>query len=75
MVSGTSPKFSTGRSTQTIYLPNLWKKAKIIPIPKAGKPLTEPKSYRPISVLCAPSKILEMLVLDRITQDVPLTDT
>ena len=62
-------------SVNSNTIPNLWKKAKIIPIPKAGKPLTEPKSYRPISLLCAPSKILERLVLDRITQDVPLSDT
>ena len=73
MVSGTSPEFWTGLSTDTI--PNLWNKAKITAILKAGKPLTEPKSYCPISLLCVPSKILEKLILDRITEDVPLSDT
>ena len=62
-------------SVHSNSIPNLWKRAKIVPIPKEGKPLTLPSSYRPISLLCVPSKILERLVLDRITQDIPLSDT
>ena len=53
-------------------IPNIWKLAKIIPILKPNKPPTEPASYRPISLLCNPSKILERLVLNNISAHIPL---
>jgi hypothetical protein len=62
-------------STRLNSIPNLWKISKIIPIPKPGKPPTDPASYRPISLLSNPSKILERLVLNRITPDIPLSPT
>ena len=34
----------------------------MIAIPKPGKPVGDPKSYRPISLLCVPYKILERLI-------------
>ena len=34
----------------------------MIAIPKLNKPLGDPKSYRPISLLCVPSKILKRLI-------------
>jgi len=41
--------------------PSLWKRALIRPIAKTGNPLT-PSDYRPISLLCSLSKILEKIV-------------
>lgn len=39
------------------YFPDRWKIAKVIPIPKPGKPSEDPNSYRPISLLSSLSKI------------------
>uniref|UniRef100_A0A6M2DDB3 Putative rna-directed dna polymerase from mobile element jockey n=1 Tax=Xenopsylla cheopis TaxID=163159 RepID=A0A6M2DDB3_XENCH len=51
------------------YWPNIWKIAKMIVIPKPKKDLTNLSSYRPISLLSCVSKILERLILHRITSD------
>ena len=40
--------------TRTKLIPSIWRKAKVIAIPKPGKDPTSPKSYRPISLLCIP---------------------
>ena len=56
-------------------IPNIWKVGKIIPILKPNKPPNEPTSYRPISLLCNPSKILERLVLNNINPHIPLSPT
>ena len=37
----------------------------MVAIPKPGKPVGDPKSYRPISLLCVPYKILERLIYAR----------
>ena len=42
--------------------PKIWKRALIVAIPKPEKPLGDPKSYRPISLLCVSFKILERLI-------------
>ena len=47
-------------------IPAIWKRSHIIPILKKGKPASLPSSYRPISLLCNSSKVLERLVLPRI---------
>ena len=60
-----SLKFNLSFTTNSI--PNIWKLAKIIPILKPNKSPPEPASYRPISLLYNPSKILERLVLNNIT--------
>ena len=39
------------KSYRKADIPNNWKKSLVIPIPKAGKELTDPSSYRPISLL------------------------
>ena len=62
-------------SIQHNTIPNTWKIAKIIPILKPNKSPTEPASYRPISLLCTLSKILERLVLAHITPHIPLSHT
>ena len=46
------------------YVPHLWKRANICPIPKSSPPRLD--ALRPISLLATPSKILEKIVLDSI---------
>ena len=45
------------------HFPTTWKEAHTVMIPKPGKSLTNPLSYRPISLLNAMSKIYEKLLL------------
>ena len=47
-------------------IPKIWRRASVVAIPKPGKPLDDPKSYRPISLLCVAFKILERLIYARI---------
>lgn len=63
--------------TQTIntcitcnYWPKSFKTAKIIPILKPGKPPTDAKSYRPISLLNAIGKILEKVIYHRLVDHI-----
>jgi len=49
--------FNNIRTTQKI--PKIWRKNKIITIPKPGKSLTDPNNFRPISLLCYIYKIFE----------------
>ena len=49
----------------------IWKRALVVAIPKPAKPVGNPKSYRPISLLCVPYKILERLIYARVE---PLID-
>ncbi len=51
-------------SNQTI--PKIWRKATIISLLKPNKPIEDPKSYRPISLLCVPFKLLERMILARL---------
>lgn len=50
----------------TSLFPSAWKKGIITPIPKSPNP-TQPKDFRPISVLPAISKVLEKILLAQIT--------
>ena len=45
-----------------LKIPKIWRRALVVAIPKPGKPVGDPKSYRPISLLCVPYKILERLI-------------
>lgn len=47
------------------YVPSLWKVAEVIMIPKSDKSTTDPKTYRPISLLPVISKLFEKLFLKR----------
>ena len=47
-------------------VPNIWRKAKVIAILKPGKDPDNPKSFRPISLLCHTYKLLERIILNRI---------
>ena len=54
-----------------LKIPKIWRRALVVAIPKPVKPVGNPKSYRPISLLCVPYKILERLIYARIE---PLVD-
>ena len=56
-------------------IPNIWKQGRIITILKPNKDPTTPSSYRPITLLCTPSKITDRLILNIIHPDVPLSPT
>jgi hypothetical protein len=52
-------------SLQMSTFPSEWKKALICPIPKVKRP-ESPKDFRPISLLCTLSKIVEKVVYEQI---------
>lgn len=52
------------------YFPNQWKKALILVFAKAGKDLTLPTSYRPISLLNTMSKALEAVTIRRLKREI-----
>lgn len=49
----------------TKTFPTIWKKGIVTPIPKSANP-SQPKDFRPISVLPAVSKVLEKVLLSQI---------
>ena len=51
-------------------IPKEWRKAKVIAIKKPGKHPKEAANYHPISVTSVSYKLLESLVLQRITPNV-----
>ncbi|KAJ3598698.1 hypothetical protein NHX12_002200 [Muraenolepis orangiensis] len=51
---------------QRLKLPKTSRRDSVIALPKPTKPAEDPKSYRPISLLCVPFKILERMVHSRI---------
>jgi len=56
-------------STNTI--PQIWKLANIIPIPKPNKDPNLGTSYRPISLLSPIAKTMEKILLPYITSNIP----
>ena len=50
----------------TANIPKKRRSANVIAIRKPGKPIDEPTSYRPVSLLCCCYKLLERLLLTRI---------
>ena len=56
IVPGLTRLFNLSLSTGTF--PNLWKLARIVPVPKSGDS-PGPTNYRPISILSSISKLLE----------------
>lgn len=50
---------------QLYHWPTSFKIAKVIPILKGGKPPSDPRSYRPISLLNSIGKILEKIIIYR----------
>jgi hypothetical protein len=55
------------QSLQSALIPNSWKLALIVPIPKPAKSLTSVSSYRPISLLSCIGKVLESLINKRLS--------
>jgi len=49
-----------------VAIPKIWREATVIAVPKPNKPMDDPRSYRPISLLCVPYKLLEHLLLFRL---------
>ena len=49
-----------------LKFPKVWRRALVVAIPKPSKPVEDPKSYRPISLLCVPYKIPEQLIYNRV---------
>ena len=45
-------------SIETGMFPDLWKHARVLPLHKSGS-RSDPDNYRPISILCSLSKIIE----------------
>ena len=54
-----------------LKITKIWRRALVVAIQKPAKPVGDPKSYRPISLLCVPYKILEKLIYARVE---PLID-
>ena len=54
-----------------LKIPKIWRRALIVAIHKPEKPLGEPKSYRPIYLLCVPFEILKRLIYAGVE---PITD-
>jgi len=55
-------------SIETVRLPQCWKIANITPVFKKGDK-RDPSNYRPISLTCIVSKILEKIVHDCLTSE------
>jgi len=45
-----------------LSIPKIWRKPTVMALPKRKKPVDNPRSYRPISLLCVPYKLLERLL-------------
>ena len=50
-------------------IPKEWKEALIYPVPKGNG------EFRPISLLCTISKLLEKIVTERLNEEVPMRDS
>jgi hypothetical protein len=59
--------FIINSALQTSSFPAAWKNAILKPIPKVNVP-KEAKDYRPISILCVLSKVLEKVVYNQLTE-------
>ena len=51
---------------QLLVIPKIWRKALVVAIFKPKKSVDNPKSYRPISLLCVSFKVVERLLLARL---------
>lgn len=48
--------------------PEIWKRQKLVLLPKPGKPPGDPSSYRPICLLDTLGKLLESIILNRLRE-------
>lgn len=56
--------------TSRLKIPKIWRKARVVAILKPGKTADSPKNFRPISLLCHTYKLLERMVLNRISDSI-----
>ena len=49
-----------------LKIPKIWRRALVVAVSKPSKLVEDPRSYRPISLLCVPYKILERLIYARV---------
>ena len=54
-----------------LKIPKIWRRALVVAIPKPEKPLGDPKSYLPISLLCVLFIILERFIYARVETLLP----
>lgn len=54
------------RSWRKGEVPSAWKHSLVIPILKSGKPVSDPDSYRPVSLISCVSKLMEKMVASRL---------
>ena len=54
-------------SLRLAHIPAAWKRTRVVAVPKPDKDHTSPKGYRPISLNSCISKVLERIVLERLT--------
>ena len=59
---------------KTLTIPEIWKTAKIVPIPKPVKQVHHSTSYRPITLMSAVIKVLEFLILPELQENIQLAD-
>jgi len=48
----------------------VWRKAKVVALPKPGKDYKNPKNYRPIFLLCHTFKLYERMIMNRIKSQI-----
>lgn len=48
--------------------PDRWKRQKLVLLPKPGKPPSDPSAYRPICLIDTVGKLLEKVILNRLTR-------
>ncbi|GAB0099134.1 hypothetical protein DMENIID0001_149740 [Sergentomyia squamirostris] len=61
-------------SLSTLTVPDAWKRARVIPILKPGKPANRGSSYRPISLLSPLAKVMESTLLSWLKCNFQLAD-
>ena len=49
-----------------LKISKVWRRLLVVAIPKPSKLVEDPQSYRPISLVCVPYKILERLIYNRV---------
>lgn len=63
--AGSELTFVLGKCVSEGVFPTVWKNGRLLVLPKGnGKPLTDPKAYRPITLLPVLGKVLERVMLN-----------
>lgn len=65
----THPEFFAtlyNRCLRSGHFPTQWKKARLVLLPKPGKPLDDPSAYRPLCMLDSVGKLFEKLIVHRL---------